>query len=180
MIYLPPLTAALFGTALLYRSWRRSLPNRALTISIGWMFLFGSLPLWVYAAGSEFGSVFAIIAVPFAAWLFVGIGLQARDRVAVALPRRRLHGPSLRAMIRQLGLFAATVPLAGAASSMVSAALVRWLPGLEVDRMAFAVLIMPVVWGLLAFWICAAERRLRTISLIAGLGIVSALLAGAG
>lgn len=178
MVYTPALGTALFGTALLYLSWRRATPNRLATISIGWVFLVGSLPLWMYAAGNEFGSVFAIIAAPFAAWLFVGIGRETRDRAAPALARRRLHGPSLQQLLSQLGLFTAAVPLAGAVSALVAAALVRWLPGLEVNRMAFAVLFMPLLWGLLAFWICAAQRRLRTVSLVTGLGIVGGLLAG--
>ena len=58
--------------------------------------------------------------------------------------------------------------------------MVRWLPGLEVDRMAFAVLFMPVLWGILAFWILAGRKKLRNISLVSGLGLVSGLLAGVG
>ncbi len=180
MIYLPAIIAALFGTALLHRSWRRATAHRTLTTAIGWTFLVGSLPLWAYAAGSEFGPVFAIIFMPFAAWLFAGISRQSRTNPTTVLTRHRLHGPSLTQLLTHVGLFAAVVPLAGGVSALVAAALVRWLPGLEVDRMAFAVLFMPFLWGLLAFWILADTHRLRTVSLVAGLGVLSGLLAGAG
>ena len=83
----------------------------------------------------------------------------------------------MRQLLANAGLFIAAVPLAGAVASLVSAALVRWLPGLEVNRMAFAVLLMPVLWGSLAVWICADPHRLRTITVITGLGIAGGLLA---
>ena len=132
----------------------------------------------MYAAGGEFGAVLTIVAVPFAAWLLIGVGRESRPTGNTTLARHRLRGPTLKQLLAHTGVFAAVVPLAGGVSSLMAAALVRWLPGLEVDRMAFAVLIMPLIWGLLAFWICAGQRRLRTVSLIAGLGIISGLLAG--
>ncbi len=175
--FLPPFLCTLFGTTLLYLSWRRTAPDRRTASGIGWLFLIGSLALWVIAAGPEYAPVFTLLTVPFVAWLFIAFGRQDRVRTTTTLTRRGLHGPSLRSVLSNAGLFVAAVPLAGLVASLVSAALIRWMPGLDVDRMVFAVLFMPVLWGSFAVWICADPRRMRAVSLVTGLGIVSGLLA---
>jgi hypothetical protein len=177
MIYLPPIACTLFGTALLHLSWRRATPDRAVTTAIGWLFLVGSLALWVGAAGAEYAPVFAILALPFAAWLLASVSHERRERPSTTLTRRSLHGPELAKLLNHLGLFAAVVPLAGTTSSLVATALIRWWPGEAVNSMAIGVLLMPVLWGLLAFWVCATERRLRAVSLLAGLGVLGGVLA---
>jgi hypothetical protein len=177
MIYLPPIACTLFGTALLHLSWRRATPNRTVTTAIGWLFLVGSLALWVSAAGAEYAPIFAILALPFAAWLLAGVSQERRERPLTTLTRRSLRGPELASFLNHLGLFAAVVPLAGIVASLTTTVLIRWWPGEAVNNVAIGVLLMPVIWGLLAFWVCATERRLRTLSLLAGLGVLSGMLA---
>lgn len=180
MVYLAPMLCALFGIALLNRSWRRATAHRSATTTVGWLLLAGSLAAWVVVAGVEFGPVFAILAVPFLAWLFVGAGIESRQRPSSTPTRRPMQKIEWSRLFEHAGLFSTAILLAGVAAALLAAALIRWLPGAEADRMALAVLLMPVLWGTLSVWICATEQRLRTCTLVSGLGIAGGLLAAAG
>ncbi len=88
MLFLPPIACTIFATALLHLSWRGATPNRAATTAIGWLFLFGSLALWVSAAGARFAPLLAALALPLATWLLAPLNQQHSEQLTTTLSRR--------------------------------------------------------------------------------------------
>lgn len=179
MTSLVALAISLGGVVTLYLSWRSARRPKWPTVATGWLLLGLSVTLWTRSGGAEFGSADAAIAVAFCAWSVVAaVGRDSRHsgerrlqpRVARVIPRRTA---TLRVMTRAV----VAAPLAGTASLLASVLLVQALPWTAVNRYVFAIVVAPIVWGLLAVWVGMTAGLWRVALLLAGVsGACSALL----
>lgn len=171
--------AAGCGVALLYASWSKRLANKQPVLWLAWLLVAASVFLWGFAGGREFGPVIAMLVLPMIAWLFVAANHHVRGRGARTQEPARLNLPPLRAVGRHAAIFVVSVPLAAAASTLLVLGGTLYLPWQEIDRLALAVLLIPFLWGLSAFW-ATADPLLRrpAIGLAVGGSLGGALLFG--
>ena len=178
MVYaIAAVLAGTCGVALLYASWRKRLQPKRLVVTCGWSLIAASLWLWIRFAGAEFGTVIGAMQLSIVAWIFVLTNRHIRrsngrrqEPVGVNLPR-------FRAMLHHSGRFLVAVPLAACSGTMLVLAGSALLPWSDVNRLAFAVLMVPVMWGALAYWSCLDTRLLRpALGLVAGGTLGAAVL----
>ena len=157
------------GVALLYASWRSRLQPKRSVVTCGWSLIAVSFWFWIRSAGVEFGIVIAATQLPIVAWIFVLTNRHVRrsngrqqEPAGVTLPR-------FHAVLHHSGRFVVAVPLAAGSGTMLVLAGATLLPWSDVDRLAFAVLAVPLIWGALAYWACLDTRLLRpALGLVAG------------
>ena len=126
-------------------------------------------------SGPEFGSAFALINIAIVAWFFVLSNAEARQKKGLQQALTAARIPSIRSIARHGAIFLVAVPLAGVASTLISVAISGLLPWNEIDRITFPLFAMPIIWGCVAFWVCADPELWRpTLSLFA-CGSVSAV-----
>ena len=152
------------GVGSLYASWRQYWPRR-LALPAGWLLLGLSSIFWLRAAGAEFGTVYALLCTGCCAWLAVALNYETRRRwPRQARPRLQQVLPVLpdsHGLWRHLALFLGVVPLAGYATILLSVTLAHLLPWADADALVAGILLMPVLWGLASFWLCADSQPLR-------------------
>lgn len=169
---------ATVGITLLYRSWSRRPRMSRMVPTAGWALLLIAAACWIAVDGWEFGMVYAITVPSIPAGLLLWLVSDRRPGRVDGTQRRPLARPSWSAVRTNLVTLLLVVVLGVVASTLITSAVGLLLPFGELDRMVFIVCVMPVVWGLTAFWLTVDARRLRPIvSLIAlsGLSLLSIL-----
>lgn len=166
----------------LRRAW--SLPRRSAAANgIGWALMLAGAALalagdgaWGLAVASLCGMTSAALLLAHAGWTAPKGKGRASDRKAHMLPEA---GEPL-ALGRRILTFLITVPLAFAAA-LLAALGARALAGLagwsDADGNAMTLLLLPLLWGILAFWLLMLPRRRSQYSLLAipaaaGLGLI--------
>ncbi len=163
------------GVGCLYFSWRRKLSS-GLWVSLGWLLLATSLLSWSQLLGVEFGVSYALLVLSLVAWL---LALASLDRSRVnrqQLTSHPLSRPTWRTLGKHSGLMLLTVGVAGSSAALVSVGLLRLLPMQPVNTIVVAVLLLPLLWGLLAYWFCATEHLLKPTLVTVAAGALGALL----
>ncbi len=166
----------------LRRAW--SLPRRSAAANgIGWALMLAGAALalagdgaWGLAVASLCGMTSAALLLAHAGWTAPKGKGRASDRKAHMLPA----AGEPRHLGRRLLTFLITVPLAFAAA-LLAALGARALAGLagwsDADGNAMTLLLLPLLWGVLAFWLLMLPRRRSQYSLLAipaaaGLGLI--------
>lgn len=166
----------------LRRAW--SLPRRSATANgIGWALMLAGAALalagdgaWGLAVASLCGMTSAVLLLAHVGWIAPKGKGRASDRKAHMLPEA---GEPL-ALGRRILTFLITVPLAFAAA-LLAALGARALAGLagwsDADGNAMTLLLLPLLWSILAFWLLMLPRRRSQYSLLAipaaaGLGLI--------
>lgn len=166
----------------LRRAW--GLPRRsAMQNGIGWTLMLAGAALalagdgaWGLAVASLFGMASAAMLLAHAGWTAPASKARASDRKAHMLPQ---PGEPL-ALGRRLLTFLLTVPLAFSAALLTSlgaraaAGMAGWS---DADGNAVALLLVPLLWGILAFWLLMLPRRRAQFAWLAvpaaaGLGLI--------
>ena len=161
---------------LIYLSWRyrytRARGWSRFAAPIGWLLVPVAALWWIRFGGPEHGLAYAAIALTFGAWAVVALagretprpGERARSRQA------RIAGAiaGKAAIARTLGRVFVAFPLAGAASLLASVLIAAGLPWDTVNRYVFAIMIAPIIWGMLAMWVGMTERLPRTALVLTG------------
>lgn len=145
----------------LYSAWRRLALSGGWVVTLSWLLIAASLWAWSRAWGVEFGVSFALIAVSLLGGLLVLFNFEVRERKLGRAAPTQAIAVDPRSWGRHLFLFFVVVPLAGAASIFSTVLLCDLLPWHPTDKMVLAVLLVPVVWGLAAYWACADTRPAR-------------------
>ncbi|SKB75550.1 hypothetical protein [Sphingopyxis flava] len=180
--------AAIIAAVLqLRRAWGLS-RRSVLANGMGWaLMLLGSLlalagdGAWGLAVASLFGMACAALLLAHAAWTSPRGKARASERKAHALP----EPGEPRHIGRRLITFLLTIPLAFAASLLAAlgARALFAMAGLnDADGNAIALLLLPLLWGALAFWLLMlSTRRAQLICLAAPAagGLVLTLVGGA-
>jgi hypothetical protein len=166
----------------LRRAWGR--PRRSAAANgIGWALLLVGVAFalagdgaWGLAVASLAGMTAAALLLAHAGWTAPKGKGRASDRKAHMLPEQ---GEPL-ALGRRLLTFLLTVPLAFAAS-LLAALGARALAGMagwsDADGNAMTLLLVPLLWGILAFWLLMLPRRRSQFAWLAvpaatGLGLI--------
>lgn len=166
----------------LRRAWR--LPRRsAVQNGIAWALMLAGMILalagdgaWGLALVSLFGMVAAALLLAYAGWTAPASKARASDRKAHMLPETG----EPRHIGRRLLTFLITVPLAFAASLLAAlgaralAELAGWS---DADGNAMTLLLLPLIWGVLAFWLLMLPHRRAqwaclAVPAAAGLGLI--------
>lgn len=166
----------------LRRAW--GLPSRsAVQNAIGWALMLGGMVLalagdgaWGLAVASLGGMTTAALLIAHAGWMSPRSKARASDRRAHMLP----ESGEPRRIGHRLLTFLLAVPL-GFAASLLGALGARALAGMagwnDADGNAMALLLLPVFWGILAFWLLMRQSRREqlvwlAIPAAAGLGLI--------
>lgn len=146
----------------LFGSWRNWNRFRRLGTLLGWVLLFLAGVIWARSAASaELGISYALLALTAWAWIFVGYNRQLRPVRDTVLPVASVSLPALSAILKQLLLLVAAVPLAGAAAMVFSTAVATLLPLNQGNALVLAMLLAPLLWGCAAYWQCADSKPMR-------------------
>jgi len=149
------------GVAGLYSCWRKMPLSGPLVVALSWLLVAASLWAWSQASGVEFGVSYALMGFSLVAWLVLLFNYEVREsKQARSAPSASVTVDS-RSWGRHALLFVMTLPLAGAASIFSCVWLCSFLPGHTTDKMVLAVFLVPVVWGLAAYWAGADPRPAR-------------------
>lgn len=156
--------AAVAAILLLRRAW--GLPRRsAAQNGAAWALLLVAVALGLAGNGAWGAAIVSLFAMGTAALLLAHAAATARAGKARASDRKAHILPEAgepRRIGRRLATFAITVPLALIASLLVAlgaralAALAGWA---DADSNALALLLLPLVWGLLAFLLLMLQSR---------------------
>ena len=166
----------------LRRAW--NLPRRsAMANGIGWALMLAGAAFaltgngaWGLAVASLAGMAAASFVLAHAGWTAPASKARASERKAHMLPEQG----EPRYIGRRLLTFLITVPLAFAAS-LLAALGARALAGLtgwsDADGNAMALLLLPLLWGILAFWLLMLPHRRSqwawlAVPAVAGLGLI--------
>lgn len=176
-------TAAIVAAVLqLRRAW--GLPRRsARQNGIAWTLMFAGAALalagdgaWGLAVASLASMATALLVLAHAGWTAPASKARAPDRKAHMLPEKG----EPRHIGRCLLMFTITVPLAFAASLLAAlgaraaAGLAGWS---DANGNAMSLLLLPLLWGILAFWLLMLPRRRSQWACLAvpatiGLGLI--------
>jgi len=164
------------GLGLVCFAWRRRPVYRLPLLLSGWFLIAASIAAWVEGTGAEFGLVFAAACVAFMAWGAVLLNIESRPRRAGSALRKSPGFPTAAGFRRNTALFVQVFFLAAVVSLALALGVSRLLPASEIERMAFVIVALPVVWGLLAYYASYSRLRARSTAILAGLGVVGAML----
>jgi len=180
--------AAIIAAVLqLRRAWGLS-RRSASANGMGWaLMLLGSLlalagdGAWGLAVASLLGMACAALLLAYAGWTSPRGKGRASDRKAHALPERG----EPRHIGRRLLTFLLTIPLAFAASLLAAlgARALLAMAGLsDADGNAIALLLLPLLWGILAFWLLmlpARRAQWTCLAVPAAAGLILIFVGGA-
>ena len=176
MLVLAVATGAV-AVGILYARWRKWTKFRGVLLVVAGALAAASLIFWIKVGGPEYGSAFALINSAIVAWFFVLTNAEVRQKKELQQVHTAARVPSIRSVARHCAIFLVAVPLAGVASTLASIAISGLLPWNEIDRAAFPLFATPIVWGCVAFWVCADPKLWRpTLSLLACGGVSAAAL----
>ncbi|WP_022697463.1 hypothetical protein [Euryhalocaulis caribicus] len=171
--------SAIAGVFCLHFAWkRRPKPGRTLPVIAGWALIAASLPLWIAASGPEYGTAYALLTMGFLAW----IAVLPRAKFSRARVERKPSGPvhatrgRMNRLVRHGLLFLISTPVAAVSSALFTIAALKLLPGSAANRMAFSFLLIPVVWGIAAYWTIADTKLVRPAAAIIAAGAAGAAL----
>jgi hypothetical protein len=171
------LAITIAGVALLYASWRRLARDQRFVVPAAWLLLGFGASLWIRISGAEFGLAYSFIAMAFAAWSFVAVGRETRRSTGRRAQPRFPGARANRAEIRRIVARAfVAVPLAGAASVLVSVVCVAGLPWGTANRYVFAILVAPIIWAVAAAWVGMTANLSRAALVLAGVSMASSAL----
>jgi hypothetical protein len=164
----------------LYRSWRQPGASSRLMALAGWLLVCVAAIWWIRFRGPEHGLAYAAIALAFSAWTVVAFaGREAprpNERERRRLPRIAGTVAGRAAIGRTLGRVFVAFPLAGAVSLLASVLIAAGLPWGTVNRYVFAIMIAPIIWGVLAMWAGMTETLARTALVLTGASAACAVL----
>jgi hypothetical protein len=168
------------AVSLIYLSWRHARGWSRFAAAAGWLLVCVAAVWWVRFRGPEHGLAYAAIALTFGAWAIVAFAgretPRADERERRRLPRAAGSIAGRGAIARTLGRVFVAFPLAGAASLLASVLIAAGLPWGTVNRYVFAIMIAPIIWGVLAMWAGMTEKLPRTALLLTGASAACAAL----
>ena len=166
------------GVTTIYLSWRHTRSWSRLAALAGWLLVCVAAVWWVRFRGVEHGLAYAAIALSFGAWALVVLAGRETPRPSERRRLPRVAGTFAgRAAIAQtLGRVFVAFPLAGAAGLLASVLIAASLPWGIVNRYVFAMLVAPILWGVLAMWAGMTVTLARTALLLAGASAACAAL----
>ncbi|MFK7978106.1 MAG: hypothetical protein AB8C02_18380 [Halioglobus sp.] len=144
-----------FGLLLLRVGWRRTSRRYRLAKALGWGLLSVATYLSMQVWGAEFGLSYALAAFSGVALALVGVNSVRRPALQEKASSASVQGTTL---AQKCITFLAAGPLAGLASCQFTLLSASALPGNEINSMAIAAVVFPLLWGLLAYMVCVIAK----------------------
>lgn len=166
------------GLASLYLSWRRpkAVYKKWLTAA-SWLLILLSGLLWLQAQGGEFGAVYAFTVPSLLVFICIVYNVELRQAASSPAKAGKLaEKPGGVGLKRHLVLFLLTLPIGFCVSTSITLFIINWLPWAEVNRLAFAVVALPLIWSALAYWFVASKKFTRPVIAIvisSALGLIN-------
>jgi len=161
------------GMFLLTTNWKK---NRSLASFkvIGWALISLATPFWISAYGSEFGISFQLIAIALIAWSFITINLDIKPVRELAVKRNTSNSNLNKSSNKQLiaAQVIAIVFITPIASLCLSQVVTALLPISLAGQLVVQALGFPVIWSLLAIWLCYSHKFWQLSSLQLALSII--------
>lgn len=165
------------GIGCLFASWRRVAMARGPYVTpLGWLLLLLTMPLWSRALGLEFGISYALLCTALVALLTALLNYELRQGRQRHIASEPLQLPAGSALGRHLLLFLLAVPLAGVVSAFSTTAAMLMLPVQTGNALVATLLLLPLVWGGAACWVCADPKLHRPTLTLLALLVASTLL----
>lgn len=172
------------GTFLIFYFWkqRKSKPNHSsdkhinLGVSVGWFLVFSSIFAFDHTKGIEFGLTYLFLFLAIAAWLIMFIlNLKHAEPNKSQKPYKNQFIEFKRS-IKSFSTFFIAGPLALTSSCLASILICSYLPIQQADALVLAGFLLPIVWALTSYWMCATSKRLVPTSVVTLSGLVSGLI----
>lgn len=154
----------------IYESWRRQTSG---VFYVGLLIWFGSAVVWSTAVGWEFGVLYALFLPALLVWPFIAL-----NQTYLPLPK---HKPaprqitfSLNTALRHVGNSFVVLVLLMLFSLLSSLAICTLMPFDITGKMASAVILLPLLWGMAVYHYLATSNQLRALiayALIALIGV---------
>lgn len=161
--------STLVGLGMIFLSWKSRIQLKDTFTSVGWLLLVLALIAWIGLSGWEFGLIYGLTLPSLAALLLVGFNAESNNSGMSNLPRMQLATPSQRAVLKTVFRVLLIVPFALVTSVFISYTLGVLLLEVELNQMVLAICVLPVIWGVFAWWLLADTRRLRPILSLIGI-----------
>ncbi|MBC3765585.1 hypothetical protein [Neptunicella marina] len=170
MMYLLATLLSLATVSGFYLSWKQQ-ASRALWLSIGLLVV--SCIGWSYAAGWEYGLVYALCIPSMLVWLFIW---QQRKSLGVnkAIPHSPAAKVSAKLAASHMGRLLVVLIIQALISLLLTLVFCYLLPLEDVNRMALGIVLLPLVWALLSYQLLQSRFYWRSLSIQMVVGLLSA------
>lgn len=118
---------------------------------------------WVELSGWEFGLLYAITLPTLSALIYVGFNAELNNSSVSSPEYKLILLPSGRLVLSFLGKLILVLPFALTASILASYGSSILLVQSELNQMIMAICILPIIWGLFAYWLLADTKIFRPI-----------------
>lgn len=165
------------GIGCLFSSWRRlPVAQGRHAAAIGWLLLLLAVPLWNQALGVEFGISYALLCTGLLAFAAALLNHELRQGRQRTVASGTLQLPAGATLGRHLLLFLLAIPLAGVVSAFSTTAIMLMLPVQTGNALVATLLLLPLVWGGAACWVCADPKLHRPTLTLLALLVASSLM----
>lgn len=172
------LTLNLMGVSALYFRWRGKGP--LLLTPLAWLLQALAIVCWSSVYGAEFGTVYGLAGIAMFAWLTVlsrspDLAGSAKWQVKPDLGWHFSIPAFLKSLPKQVYLFLLVVPLSGICATFATVAITGLFPFELVNLLAFNAYVIPIVWGVFAYWAGAQENLVKPLLVFVLITAISAL-----
>ena len=162
----------LAAIATIYKSWRSQAPA---FLYLGIALFVGSCVLWSSSQGWEFGLVYALCLPGMLVWPFIGMH-QIRLPAPKNTPTPRQINISFGLAASHLGHTLVVLPGLMITSVLTVMAFSLRLPFTDAGQLATGIVLLPLIWGMLAYHYCATTAKGKALISYVCLSVISALL----
>jgi hypothetical protein len=164
--------ASLAAITTLYKSWRTQAPA---FFYAGLMIFILSCVAWSYSQGWEFGLVYGLCLPALLVWPFIGAS-QTLLPAPKNSPQSRAIDTSVSTALRHTGHMLVVLPGLMLTSLLLSMAVSLRLPFAEAGQLATGIILLPLIWGGLAYHYLATVHKTKALFAYLVLSILSALM----
>ena len=152
---------ACFGFWLIFNAWGVA-SSLNLRVATGWLAIIIASALLMFERGFEHGLVYSLFGFSLIPLTIVGLNTQIRSvkkkkvEAYSAIYISRLH------MIQNIGHFVVAVPISFAAALLASLLTSQIFAWSMVNKLAYVVLILPLLWAILIYAYFYTKKRLSS------------------
>ena len=147
------------GLFLLWTNWRKSSSSAWLKV-VGWTLIALATPFGITAYGTELGIIFQLIAITLVAWTFIVINYDVKPIRVLPVKQITAKSSTNTNNNKKLltGQVVAVVFIAPIVSLSIAQVFGSLLPMSLPSQLVVQALGFPVVWSLLAIWLCYTKK----------------------
>ncbi len=170
-----PVIINFIGIAVIYACWNHFNRNKFALNFVGWGVITISMLFWVEFYGAEYGIVFSCISISITGLLCLGVNYQRRPQKVVQKNYQN-NWIGVRQTSTRFLTFLVAGPLALFACCALCLLIPHWFSEQRSHNLVLAAFLLPILWGLVSFWVCAKDELLVPFVVILLTGIFSSLI----